>query len=46
MLSWGVTEGVPAEANNISDVARGILVTLIAKASLLLAVVFIVVAGN
>ena len=44
--SWGIAEGVSAEADGVADVARGVLVTLVAEASLLLAEVVIVVAGD
>ena len=44
--SWGIAEGVTAEADGVADVARGVLVTLVAEASLLLAEVVIVVAGD
>merc|ERR1719400_2182698 len=44
--SWGIAEGVTAEADGVADVARGVLVTLVAEASLLLAEVVVVVAGN
>ena len=44
--SWGIAEGVAAEADGVADVARGVLVTLVAEASLLLAEVVVVVAGD
>ena len=44
--SWGIAEGVAAKADGVADVARGVLVTLVAEASLLLAEVVIVVAGD
>ena len=44
--SWGVAEGVSAEADGVADVARGVLVTLVAEASLLLAEVVVVVTGD
>ena len=46
VVAWGVAEGVSGEANNVADIARGVLVALVANASLLLAVVRVVVAGN
>jgi hypothetical protein len=42
----GVAEGVSAEADGVANVARGVLVTLVAEASLLLAEVVVVVAGD
>ena len=44
--SWGIAEGVSAEADGVADVARGVLVTLVAEASLLLAEVVVVVTGD
>ena len=44
--SWGIAEGVAAEADGVADVARGVLVTLVAEASLLLTEVVVVVAGD
>ena len=46
VVSWGVVEGVAAESNNIADIARCVLVALVANTSLLLTVVLVVVAGN
>ena len=42
----GVAEGVSAEADGVANVARGVLVALVAEASLLLAEVVVVVAGD
>jgi hypothetical protein len=46
VAAWGVAEGVSAEADGVADVARGVLVTLVAEASLLLAEIVVVVAGD
>ena len=46
VVSWGVVEGVAAESNNIADIARCVLVALVADTSLLLAVVLVVVARD
>ena len=44
--SWGIAEGVSAEVDGVADVARGVLVTLVAEASLLLTEVVVVVARD
>lgn len=44
--SWGVAEGVSAETDGVANVARGVLVALVAEASLLLAEVVVVVTGD
>ena len=46
VVSWGVVEGVAAQSNNIANIARCVLVTFVADASLLLAVVLVVVARD
>ena len=43
VIAWGVAERVSFEADNVANISRGVLVALVANASLLLAVVFIVV---
>lgn len=43
VIAWGVTEGVSTEADDVANISRGVLVALVANASLLLAVVLIVV---
>ena len=46
VVPWGVVEGVPAQSNNVAHIARCVLVALVADASLLLAVVRVVVARD
>ena len=44
--AWGVSEGVSTKALSVSDVAGGVLVTLVTEASLLLSEVVVVVARD
>jgi hypothetical protein len=44
--AWGVSEGVSSKALSVSDVAGGVLVTLVTEASLLLSEVVVVVARD
>ena len=46
VFSFGVGVRVSTKSDNISDIARGVLVALVAYASLLLTVVLVVVAGD
>ena len=46
VAAWGIAEGVTTKADGVTNIARGVLVTLVADASLLLTVVGVVVAGN
>ena len=46
VFSFGVGERVSTKADNISDITRGVLMTLVAYTSLLLTVVLVVVTGD
>ena len=44
--SWGIAERVAGESDGVTNITRGVLVTLVADTSLLLTVVGVVVAGD
>ena len=46
MVALGVAEGVTTEAGGVTNIAGGVLVTLVADASLLLTVIGVVVTGD
>jgi len=46
VVAWGVAVGVSGEANGVTNITRGVLVTLVADTSLLLTIVLIVVTGD